>query len=116
MCEAGRVLHHLRWKIHNPKHTVLIVGYMAQNTLGRRILEEGRAYEKSGRTGSPPILKFYNKEYPLKAHVQKIGGFSAHGDRDDMVRFLKESQLKPKKNRSGSRRRRSIACICEVFK
>ena len=97
MCEAGRVLHHLRWKIHNPKHTILIVGYMAQNTLGRRILEEGRAYEKSGRSGAPPILKFYNKEYPLKAHVHKIGGFSAHGDRNDMIRFLEESKLNPKK-------------------
>ena len=97
MCEAGRILHHLRWKIHNPKHTVLIVGYMAQNTLGRRILEEGRAWEKSGRNGSAPMLKFYNKAYPLKAHVEKIGGFSAHGDRNDMIRFLKESKLVPKK-------------------
>ncbi|MBA3030218.1 MAG: MBL fold metallo-hydrolase [Desulfobacteraceae bacterium] len=93
MCEAGRVLHHLRWKIHNPVHTVLIVGYMAQNTLGRRILELGSAYEKSGRTGLPPVVKLLNKEYPLKARVKKIGGFSAHGDRNDMFKFLKESGL-----------------------
>jgi metallo-beta-lactamase family protein len=97
MCEAGRVLHHLRWKIHNPLHTILIVGYMARNTLGRRILEEGRAYEKAGRTGLPPVLKFLNKEYPLKARVKMIGGFSAHGDKNDMIRFLKESRLQPKK-------------------
>jgi metallo-beta-lactamase family protein len=97
MCEAGRVLHHLRFKIHNPRHTVLIVGYMAQNTLGRRILELGTEYEESGRSGNPPIVKFFNKEYPLAARVRKIGGFSAHGDRNDMMHFIKESNLKIKR-------------------
>ena len=97
MCEAGRILHHLRYKIHNPKTTILIVGYMAQNTLGRRIFEQGRAYEESGRSGSPPVLKFLNKEYPLKARVISLGGFSAHGDRDEMCRFLKESNLSIKR-------------------
>ncbi|MBW1840185.1 MAG: MBL fold metallo-hydrolase [Deltaproteobacteria bacterium] len=97
MCEAGRVLHHLRHKIHDPRHTILIVGYMAENTLGRRILDEGTAYEASGRKGTPPVLKFYNKQYPLKAHVEKLGGFSAHGDQNEMRRFLKESNLRVKK-------------------
>jgi metallo-beta-lactamase family protein len=64
MCEAGRILHHLRFKIHNSKNTILIVGYMAMHTLGRRILEQGSEYEKSGRNGSPPVLKFF-KELPL---------------------------------------------------
>ncbi len=97
MCEAGRILHHLRHKIHNSKNTVLIVGYMAQNTLGRRILELGEAYEAAGRKGDPPILRFMNKDYPLKARVVKIGGFSAHADRDEMLRFLQKSNLKIKK-------------------
>lgn len=97
MCEAGRILHHLRYKIHNPKTTILIVGYMAQNTLGRRILEHGRAYEESGRSGAPPMLKFLNKEYPLKARVISLGGFSAHGDKNEMSRFLRESNLSIKK-------------------
>jgi len=97
MCEAGRVLHHLRHKIHNPKHTILIVGFMAQHTLGRRILEIGTEYAESGRSGHPPLVKFLNKEYPLAARVVKIGGFSAHGDRDEMTRFLKESGLTVKK-------------------
>jgi metallo-beta-lactamase family protein len=97
MCEAGRILHHLRYKIHNPKHTVLIVGYMAAHTLGRRILEQGEAYEASGRTGDPPILKILNKEYPLKARVVKLGGFSAHADKDEMLQFLKSSNLRIKR-------------------
>ncbi|MGD9307763.1 MAG: MBL fold metallo-hydrolase [Desulfosarcina sp.] len=97
MCEAGRILHHLRYKIHNPKNTILIVGYMANHTLGRRILDQGTAYESSGRSGEPPIVKILNKEYPLQARVVKIGGFSAHGDRNEMVRFLKDSKLNVKR-------------------
>jgi metallo-beta-lactamase family protein len=97
MCEAGRILHHLRYKIHNSKNTILIVGYMAQHTLGRRILEQGEEYEKSGRKGKPPLLRFMNKEYPLKAQVVKLGGFSAHADKDEMRRFLQESNLKIKR-------------------
>ena len=97
MCEAGRILHHLRYKIHNPKNTILIVGYMANHTLGRRILEQGTAYQESGRTGDPPIVKILNKEYPLHARVVKIGGFSAHADRNEMLRFLKTSKLNIRK-------------------
>ncbi len=97
MCEAGRILHHLRYKIHNPNNTVLIVGFMAQNTLGRRLLEQGQAYADSGRQGAAPMLKILNKEYPLKAQVVKIGGFSAHADKNEMLRFLTQSNLKIKK-------------------
>ena len=97
MCEAGRILHHLRYKIHNPKNTVLIVGYMAQNTLGRKILERGITYRDSGRAGEAPNVRFMGKEYPLKANVEKMDGFSAHADKDEMLRFLKESGMKIKK-------------------
>jgi len=97
MCEAGRILHHLRYKIHNPQNTILIVGYMAEHTLGRRIQEQGEKYEESGRSGPPPMLKFLNKEYPLLANVVKLGGFSAHADKNELLRFLKESNLKIKR-------------------
>ena len=97
MCEAGRILHHLRYRIHNPKNTILIVGFMAQHTLGRRIQELGEAYAAEGRKGQPPTVKLLNKEYPLAAHVVKIGGFSAHADRDEMMHFLEASNLKIKR-------------------
>jgi len=93
MCEAGRILHHLRNKIHNPKHTILIVGFMAEHTLGRRILEMGTAAQASGKAGEPPMVKILGKYYPLKARVAQIGGFSAHADQAEMIRFLKESNL-----------------------
>jgi len=93
MCEAGRILHHLRYKIHNPQNTILFVGYQAENTLGRRILEEGKEYEKSRGKKQAPIMKFMNKTYPLEAHVEEIGGFSAHGDKTELLKFLKQSGL-----------------------
>jgi metallo-beta-lactamase family protein len=96
MCEGGRILHHLRYKIHNPKHTILIVGFMAANTLGRRILELGTR-EADGGADEPPTVKILGKEYPLKAKVVQLGGFSAHADQTEMLRFLTESNLNIKK-------------------
>jgi metallo-beta-lactamase family protein len=83
--------------MHNEKNTILIVGYMAQHTLGRRILEEGEKYRKEGGKADAPLLRVLNKEYPLKAQVVRLGGFSAHGDKNEMMRFLTKSNLKIKK-------------------
>jgi metallo-beta-lactamase family protein len=97
MCEGGRVLHHLRHKIHDERNTVLIVGFMGADTFGKQLQDKGEAYAAAGRTGPVPTVRFYNKEYPLKAHVVTLGGFSAHGDRDELTRVLQESNLQIKK-------------------
>lgn len=97
MCEGGRVLHHLRHKIHDERNTVLIVGYMGQNTFGRHLQEIGDKYNAEGREGLAPMVRFYNKDYPLRAHVVTLGGFSAHGDRQELLRVLKGSNLRVKK-------------------
>jgi metallo-beta-lactamase family protein len=97
MCEGGRVLHHLRHKIHDERNTVLIVGYMGQNTFGRHLQEAGEKYAAGGRLGPPPLMRFYNKDYPLKARVVTLGGFSAHGDRNELMRVLRDSNLEVKK-------------------
>jgi len=97
MCEGGRILHHLRHKIHNDRNTVLIVGYMGTNTFGRQIQEKAEEFEAGGRKGQPPLVRFYNKEYPLKARVVTLGGFSAHGDREELLRVLTESNLEVKR-------------------
>lgn len=97
MCEGGRILHHLRHKIHDQRNTVLIVGYMGQNTFGRRLQEKGEEYEAAGRQGPAPEMRFYNKDYPLNAHVVALGGFSAHGDRDELSRVLFDSNLNIKR-------------------
>jgi metallo-beta-lactamase family protein len=97
MCEGGRILHHLRYKIHDERNTILIVGYMGENTFGRRLQELGTQYAEEGRKGAPPVVRFYNKEYPLRAHVVTLGGFSAHGDKDELLKVIKESNLEIKK-------------------
>ena len=93
MCEGGRILHHLRHKIHDERNTVLIVGYMGLNTFGRRLQEVGEKYAAEGRIGPPPLVRFFDKDYPLRAEVVTLGGFSAHADRDELLRFLRESNL-----------------------
>ncbi len=97
MCEGGRILHHLRYKIHDEKNTILIVGFMAAHTLGRRILDLGLERTGEGRKHPAPIVKILGKEYPLKAEVVKLGGFSAHGDRSELLRFIKSSNLEVKR-------------------
>ncbi|MFV0437820.1 MAG: MBL fold metallo-hydrolase RNA specificity domain-containing protein [Desulfopila sp.] len=93
MCEGGRILHHLRHKIHDERNTILIVGYMGANTFGRHIQEKAEAYEADGRKGVAPVVRFYNKDYPLRARVVTLGGFSGHGDRDELLRLIEGSNL-----------------------
>jgi metallo-beta-lactamase family protein len=76
MCEAGRILHHLKNNVEDPKNTVIIVGYQARHTLGRRIVE------------GIETLKIFGRKYRLKARVEVLNGFSAHADRDDFLRLL----------------------------
>ena len=97
MCEAGRILHHLRYKVHNPKNTILLVGYMAENTLGRRIQDLGLNNIESENNGEPPEIKILGKSYPLRAKVEKIGGFSAHGDKHELEKIITGSNLRIKK-------------------
>ena len=97
MCEGGRILHHLRHKIHDDRHTVLIVGYMGSNTFGHHLQKVSAEYEEAGRKGAPPTVRFFNKDYPLRARVVTLGGFSAHGDRDELTRLIQESNLSIKK-------------------
>ncbi|MFQ5430453.1 MAG: MBL fold metallo-hydrolase RNA specificity domain-containing protein [Phycisphaerae bacterium] len=76
MCEAGRILHHLKNNIGKEKNTVIIVGFQAAHTLGRRIVERQKEVRIFGRT------------YKLKARVVVLNGFSAHADRDELHRLL----------------------------
>lgn len=68
MCEAGRILHHLKNNIGDPRNTILIVGYQAANTLGRRLVEKVRE------------VKIFGEMYKIKARVKVLNGFSAHAD------------------------------------
>jgi metallo-beta-lactamase family protein len=77
MCEHGRILHHLRHGIENPANTILIVGFMASNTLGRRLADN--------ETG----VRIFGERYERKAQVRIINGFSAHADSDGLLAYAK---------------------------
>jgi len=76
MCESGRILHHLKNNIENPANTILVVGFMAQNTLGRRIVER------------QPEVKIFGDRYRLKARVTVLNAFSAHADYTGILEYL----------------------------
>jgi len=75
MCEAGRILHHLRNSIEDPKNCVMIVGFQAENTLGRRIVER------------QPEVRIFGETLQLRAEVAVLNGFSAHADAEELVDF-----------------------------
>lgn len=77
MCEQGRILHHLRNNCHDERNTILIVGFQAKNTLGRRIVERERE------------IKIFGVKRPLNAEVQVLNGFSAHAGRSELLDFAR---------------------------
>ncbi len=81
MCEGGRILHHLRNNIDKDSTTILIVGYQAQGTLGRRLQDGAKK------------VRIFGLEHPVWARVETVHTFSAHADRDDLMWFM--TSLKP---------------------
>ena len=75
MCEAGRIVHHLKATIESSKNTVCIVGFQAAHTLGRRIVERR------------PRVRIFGVERDLRAEVVVMNGFSAHADQRDLVEY-----------------------------
>ncbi len=85
MCTGGRIKYHLRNNITRPESTVLFVGYQAKGTLGREILER------------PQSARILGNVYPVKARIEKINGFSAHADRDELLRWVSGFKEAPEK-------------------
>jgi metallo-beta-lactamase family protein len=76
MCESGRILHHLKNNIEDTRNMVLVVGYMAEDTLGRRIVERDR------------LVRIFGVEYELNAEVVIINAFSGHADKNELAEFV----------------------------
>jgi len=73
MCSGGRIHHHLKNNIWRPECHLVIVGYQAIGTLGRRIVDGAKK------------IRLWGDSYPVRAHVHTIGGLSAHADQDDLL-------------------------------
>ena len=77
MCEHGRILHHLKNNIENPKNTVVVIGYMAANTLGRNIVERKE------------IVRIFGRPHDLRAEVVVLNSFSSHADKNALAEYVK---------------------------
>lgn len=85
MMEAGRVLHHLKNRIEDARTTILIVGFQAENTLGRRIMDGERD------------VRIFGERYANRAHCEVLTGFSGHADRDELLAWVGALDAPPRR-------------------
>jgi metallo-beta-lactamase family protein len=76
MCQGGRIVHHLRHNLWREEAAVVIVGYQARGTVGRRLIEGAKS------------IRLHGRDIAVRASIHTVGGFSAHADRDEILQWL----------------------------
>ena len=84
MCEAGRIRHHLKHNLWNPKNSIVFVGYQGQGTLGRSLIEGIK------------MVTLFGEEIQVNAEIHNLEGFSGHADQNGLFAWLAHFQQKPK--------------------
>jgi metallo-beta-lactamase family protein len=84
MCEAGRIRHHLKNNIRSRKNTILLPGFMAEHTLGRKLAEGAER------------IRLFHETFPVRAEVVQIHGFSGHADQAELLQLLTPLKNKAK--------------------
>ncbi len=85
MAEAGRILHHLKNNVEDARNTVLITGFMAPHTLGRRIVEGHKR------------IKIFGEDYDMRARVESLTGMSGHADRSELLEWAGHAERPPRR-------------------
>ena len=85
MCTGGRILHHLRKRLPDPRNTILFVGFQAAGTRGRRILN------------GEPEVRIFGQMVPVRAHVETLESLSAHADYHEILRWLDGFEKPPRR-------------------
>jgi metallo-beta-lactamase family protein len=85
MCNAGRIKHHLRNNLPREEATILFVGHQSEGTLGRQILDR------------QPHVRIHGQDYPVRAKISQIYGFSGHADHDGLIRWISHFKSPPKR-------------------
>jgi metallo-beta-lactamase family protein len=76
MCTGGRILHHFKNRLWNPKNSLIFVGYQAYGTLGRKIVEGAE------------FIKLYHEKVKINSRIYTINGFSAHADQNELLKWI----------------------------
>ena len=85
MATGGRILHHLRRCLPDERNTVLFAGYQVDGTRGRKLVD------------GASTIKMLGEEVPVRAHIEDLRAFSAHGDRDDLFRWVRSLETTPRR-------------------
>jgi metallo-beta-lactamase family protein len=85
MSNGGRIMHHERRYLSSPNNTILFVGYQAENSLGREILDGNKH------------VTIFDEHIAVQCHIKAIGGYSAHADQPKLLKWLKTCSNKPQR-------------------